>query len=140
MCFLRHGAGSNEACRCRLQSHAGLANLTGDVPQRLGVRALGHRDLMGQVLIRLRNGVLSLVAVLLLGGGAAAQEGCYFGVCPGDPGTEFPTTPTVQLPPSVSLPAPVPTSRSVMTSSVGAGPSRKSISGLVLLKSLMSTS
>ena len=41
-----------------------------------------------------------------------AQEGCYFGVCPGDPGTEFPTTPTVQLPPSVPLPAPVPTSSS----------------------------
>lgn len=93
-----------------MQSHAGLANLTGNIAQRLGVRALGHRDVMGQVLIRLRNGVLSLVALLLLSAGAAAQEGCYFGVCPGDPGTEFPTTPTVQLPPSVSLPAPVPTS------------------------------
>lgn len=33
-----------------------------------------------------------------------AQQGCYFGVCPGDPGTEFPREPTERLP----APAPAP--------------------------------
>lgn len=35
---------------------------------------------------------------------ASAQQGCYFGVCPGDAGTEFPRVPTERLP----APAPAP--------------------------------
>lgn len=53
--------------------------------------------------------ILAVVFGLSLASIASAQDGCYFGVCPGDPGTEFPTTPTVQLPPSVPLPTPKPT-------------------------------
>lgn len=42
--------------------------------------------------------VLSVVIAALLGNTAAGQAGCYFGVCPGDVGTEFPEQPTARIP------------------------------------------
>lgn len=47
---------------------------------------------------------LSAALVLAWALPAAAQDGCYFGVCPGDAGTDFPRTPTERLP----APAPAP--------------------------------
>lgn len=62
------------------------------------------------MLSAMRSSFFGLGATLfiLLSSHASGQDGCYFGVCPGDPGTEFPTTPTVSLPPTVELPAPEP--------------------------------
>lgn len=37
-----------------------------------------------------------------------AQDGCYFGVCPGDPGTEFPEVQTLPIPAPTPTPAPAP--------------------------------
>ncbi len=58
--------------------------------------------------MRNRFAVLAMAMLLLAPSATHGQDGCYFGVCPGDPGTEFPTTPTVTLPPTIALPAPQP--------------------------------
>lgn len=53
---------------------------------------------------------ISAILCALAFGSAHGQAGCYFGVCPGDVGTEFPDQPTARLPAPVPAPSPQPSS------------------------------